>query len=54
MTYRLSVELIRLDVELPVSACELILILNAQVIFIFRKPKLNASDSDKPIFKLSK
>ena len=31
MTYRLSVELIRLDVEL--SACELILILNAQVIY---------------------
>ena len=30
------------------------LTLNAQVLFIFRKPKLNASDRDKPIFKLSK
>ena len=52
MTYRLSVELIGLDVELV--ACELILTPNAPFIFIYRKPKLNASDSDKPIFKLSK
>lgn len=41
---------IHVDVELGV--CEQTLELNALI--FFRKPKLNNSDSDKPIFKLSK
>lgn len=54
MSFSLSIEVTGLYVDVELGVCEQTLELHVNALIFFRKPKLNTSDSDKPIFKLSK